>query len=214
VISIYDCQAIFFDFDGVILESLDIKAEAFAGLYADKGFHTVAAVKKHFYRRTGISRHLKIRECHRQYLGADPSAEEVTALAERFGAQIDAGMLSCPMVPGALELLTALPDETLRFVVSGTPQEELRTQIEARGLAPHFTSVHGSPRDKVTIIETLKERHGVDPVRAVMIGDGILDHDAAVETGLNFLGRVAVGRQNPFPQTAETVADLGEWLGV
>lgn len=54
------------------------------------------------------------------------------------------------------------------------------------------------------------------PGRALAIGDAITEYDAARALGIPFLGVVAAGEQNPFPQdlpAVSTLEGLAERLG-
>lgn len=61
-------EAVIFDFDGVIVESADIKTEAFIALYKEHGAQAVAAAVAHHQANGGISRRKKIRHIHREHL--------------------------------------------------------------------------------------------------------------------------------------------------
>ena len=51
--------AVVFDFDGVILESADVKTRAFVELYAAHGAEVVDRVREHHLANLGISRFKK-----------------------------------------------------------------------------------------------------------------------------------------------------------
>ena len=52
-------KSIIFDFDGVILDSLEAKSEAFEELYADYGTSIVKKVRKYHLSNGGVSRQKK-----------------------------------------------------------------------------------------------------------------------------------------------------------
>ena len=54
-------EAIFFDFDGVLVESVDIKTTAFARLYAGHGEPVADAVVAYHRQNMGTSRFVKFR---------------------------------------------------------------------------------------------------------------------------------------------------------
>ena len=76
-------QIIFFDFDGFLVESVEIKNYAFRKLYAEHG---------------GISRVVKIRHCHWAFLGIDLTHQDLTALADRFADDVEELVTACPSV--------------------------------------------------------------------------------------------------------------------
>ena len=62
-------KAIIFDFDGVILESLEIKTNAFKKLYKSYGTDIVDKVAIHHLENGGVSRYEKFKIYHNQFLG-------------------------------------------------------------------------------------------------------------------------------------------------
>ena len=91
-------QIIFFDFDGVLVESVEIKNYAFRNLYAEHGEGIVEKVLAHHAEHGGISRVLKIRHCHWAFLGIDLTHQDLTALAARFSDDVEELVTACPSV--------------------------------------------------------------------------------------------------------------------
>jgi phosphoglycolate phosphatase-like HAD superfamily hydrolase len=200
--------AIIFDFDGVIVESGDIKTAAFRALYRPFGPDVEAAAVAYHLANGGISRRTKIRHIHREYLGIDLTATELETLAARFSALVEDAVVAAPMVEGAEEMLKRLDGHLPRFVVSGTPTEELTRIVSRRGLARAFTEVHGSPPEKPPIIRDILSRYGLTPADVVFVGDAMTDWRAAQETGIRFIGRVRESMANPFPPDVPVVPHL------
>jgi phosphoglycolate phosphatase-like HAD superfamily hydrolase len=191
-------RAIVFDFDGVILESADVKTEAFLELYAAHGPELVAKVRAHHLANLGISRFKKFAWIAEHLLGKPITEAESVALGERFTELALARVLAAPMVPGAQAALDALAGKLPLFVASGTPQGELDLIVDRRGLRRYFREVWGTPAEKPDIVRDLLARHALAPEQVLFIGDGLSDHKAAVATGLHFLAR-------------DTPALRGEW---
>lgn len=204
-------DAIFFDFDGVLAESTDIKTEAFRTLYAPYGAAVVAQVLEHHRAHGGVSRRKKIRWCHKYLLGRRLSEPELEQLAEHFSRLVEYAVAESAWVPGAWETLQELHGRLPMFVISGTPKGELQRIVARRQMTHFFVEVHGSPPSKVPIIRDLLERHGLAADRVLFVGDSTTDYDAAKATGLPFLGRVAPGDDNPFPPGTEIVPDMTEF---
>lgn len=201
-------DAVFFDFDGVLAESAQIKADAFATLYAGYGGWVLAAVMAHHKTREGISRVEKIRHCHKAILGVELTPEELDTLARRYSTEVEERVISCAWVKGAREFLETHAGRLPLFVISGTPEDELCRVVERRGMGRYFTGVRGSPPGKAPIICEILDAQGLSPSRVLFIGDAMTDYEAAQATGVYFLGRVAPGRTSPFPAGTTTVTDL------
>ncbi len=203
-------KLIVFDFDGVILESADIKTRAFHQLFAahpDK----LDAIVAHHEANAGVSRFKKFQHIHRHILGKPLSSEEERMLGERFEALVIDEVTRCQFVPGAMEFLQAHSRTHPLFVASGTPEGELRRIVAARGLAPFFREVYGSPMEKASILERILAVMGVPQASLVFVGDGRSDYEAAKTAGVGFIGRARPGRRHPFDGLeVPLIADLFE----
>lgn len=183
-------RAVVFDFDGVILESADVKTEAFVELYAEHGDEVVGQVRAHHLANLGISRFKKFAWIAENVLGRALTEADSAALGRRFSDLALAKVLVAPFVPGAEAALAALGALRLpMFVASGTPHDELQLIVERRGLGPAFREVHGTPREKPEILRDLLARLGLTPDQLLFIGDGMSDYQAARAVGTEFLAR-------------------------
>lgn len=201
------CQAIFFDFDGVIVESTEIKTQAFRELYGEHVRELVDIVAYHTSNE-GISRQEKILYCHKNFLDIKLSEKELAKLANKYSTLVKQAVIECDSVPGALDFLKANCASTPMFVVSGTPEGELREIVKARKLNCYFTSVHGSPNHKVPILNEQMQLHGFEREQCLFVGDALTDYNAANKTGLTFIGRVAQGHVNLFPKGTTVIEDM------
>ena len=62
-------DAVVFDFDGVLVESVDVKTDAFAALYRPYGSDIVEKVVAWHMAHGGVMRFEKFRHFHRVFLG-------------------------------------------------------------------------------------------------------------------------------------------------
>jgi phosphoglycolate phosphatase-like HAD superfamily hydrolase len=202
-------QAVIFDFDGVLVESADIKTRAFAELYAPCGAEVVRQIVAYHRANAGKSRYLKFRYCQERILGRPPlSGAEERDLDRRFSELVVEQVVAAPAVAGAEALLRRWHDTVPLFVASGTPQEELRAIIERRGMRGWFTGVYGAPATKTEIIAAVIAGHGCQSSRVLVIGDAMSDFEGALANHALFLGRVPKGEAGPFPKQVVTVPDL------
>jgi len=185
-------KAVVFDFDGVILESADIKTDAFVELFDAHPEH-LEAIRAHHLKNLGISRYEKFRWIYANLFRQELTEEQSQALGRGFSDLVFEKVLACPFVPGALETLRRLHGELPLYVASGTPHEELLRIVERRELGGFFEEVHGSPRKKASVLAAVAERHGLRPEEVVMVGDGESDYRAACAAGTRFYARRTPG---------------------
>lgn len=182
-------RAVVFDFDGVIVESGDIKTEAFLELFADYPHH-LDAIKRHHLDNLGVSRFKKFAWIYQNVLREPYDTGEKIRLGDRFSAIVFQKVCETPLVAGAREALEVLAKAGVHLVVaSGTPQDELDRIVDARGLRGFFAEVHGSPTEKATAVSAVIKRWGLAPTEVLFVGDGTTDHEAATRTGVRFLAR-------------------------
>lgn len=186
-------DAVVFDFDGVIVESADIKTEAFRALFADGHPGLADEIVAYHLSNEGISRYDKFRHIYAEMLNEPLSHEQEIALGDRFSELVFEAIIAAPFVPGAVEFLQANPASRPLFIVSGTPEEELRLIARTRGVDGYFKEIHGTPRKKPELVEGILERYGFSRDRVAFIGDADSDRKAAHATGLRFIARVVPG---------------------
>ena len=115
-------EAIIFDFDGVIIDTLGIKSEAFAHIYSSYGKSVVEKVVDFHIKNGGVSRYEKIKYCHKQFLNQDISEEELTVLITNFSDFVMSKINNCPFVKGIMSFFEQNADKYKMFISSGTPE--------------------------------------------------------------------------------------------
>ncbi|MBF0228012.1 MAG: HAD family hydrolase [Desulfamplus sp.] len=207
-------KAVFFDFDGVILDSVNVKTEAFAKMFRSYGSEVEQKVVDYHLAHCGISRFNKFRYYYEKLLNKSINEEEIANLGDKFSQLVLQGVLEAPFIEGALESLQLLHKQNIpAFVVSGTPEEELKFIIKRRNIEVWFKEVHGSPRLKHEIIQDIQKRYNIESSKSLFVGDAMTDYNAAKATGTRFFGIVSKNTSSPFPQDTQissTVCFLSE----
>lgn len=210
-------KAIFWDFDGVIAESVNVKTEAFYNLYLPYGNEIAEKVRRHHLDNGGMSRFEKFRHYQTRFLGQpEPVDEEIVKdLAARFSELVLEGVIDAPFVPGVEEVLREESGKMDFYVISGTPTEEMRLIVKERGLDPYFKGVFGSPESKSHWSAALLAEHGYRPDEVVFIGDAKSDYKAAQENGLTFILRRHDDNKELFADyKGHTIEDFNDFAAV
>ena len=192
-----EIQAIFFDFDGVILESVDVKGWAFGKLFEDYPDHVDEIVAYH-YANGGVSRFDKIRYFYEQLIKKSLSEDHFEELCNKFSNLVFDRVLSCEFVPGAQAYLEAIHKKCLSFVVSGAPHQEIIEITNQKNLSHYFVEVCGSPTKKETWVNALMSKYEIDPQKALFVGDAMSDYEAARINGITFVARVNATNKRVF----------------
>lgn len=198
-------DAIFFDYDGVVVESVAVKTRAFGQLFEEFGDTVVAEVLAFHTANLGMSRYAKFEHFYANILQLPLSDDEVVTLDTRLTALIEAGMRDVVLVRGCEEFLTRHCPPIPAYVVSATPQRDITLDVTQRGLDGHFVAAFGSPTSKADHIATVMKTESLDPARCVMVGDARADLQAARANGIAFVGRRGDGEPDVFGTDAAVV---------
>lgn len=194
-------EAVFFDFDGVICDSANIKTEAFAEMYKPYGSEVQKQVVAYHLNNGGVSRFEKFKYWHRIHLNSDINDEQLEALSNNFSELVLKKILEASYIEGATETLNALKDRKITaYIVSGTPDDEIKYIIREKGLTEFFKEVYGSPRKKGDIVKDILSRESFNADKCIFIGDAMSDYQAAVSNGIHFLGIAPSGKNSIFPE--------------
>jgi phosphoglycolate phosphatase-like HAD superfamily hydrolase len=182
-------SALVFDCDGVILESVDIKSQAFFTLAEPFGPDAQQRFLEYHERQAGVSRFTKFEWLYATIVGRKITADESETLGRRFSLLCREAVRTAPFVPGFQALLDTYSGRIPLFVASGTPHQELVEILESRGIAGKFAGIYGTPPAKAALLRRIIAEHSLDPSTTVMIGDGETDYEVARQAGTLFFGR-------------------------
>lgn len=183
-------DAVIFDFDGVILDSLKLKEQGFRDIFA--GFPEPQIEELLAYHRLhgGVSRFVKIKYFFEKIRGESVSLEQEKKYAENFSKIMKKNLVNKNYLnPKILELIKKLNLEKIPcHIASGTEESELKFLAEALGIKDYFKSVRGSPTPKEELVREILKGHGYEKARCVLIGDSMTDYEAAKSNGVKFCG--------------------------
>ena len=183
-------KALIFDFDGVILESADIKTAAYRKLFEEEYPDKVEEFIKYHTVNSGISRYVKIQYFYEKILGIKITGKKKKELINKFSQIVFEKILRASFVKGMPEFLEENYKKFPLFVVTGTPDEEINSIIKKRKLNFYFKETLGSPKEKKDIIFDILSRYKWNPREVVFFGDAESDLRAAEETGAIFVVRI------------------------
>jgi len=176
------------DFDGVVIESNEVKTEAFRHVFARFPEHAEAMTAFH-HKYVSLSRFSKFDHLL-ALMGRADDAALMTDIAVDFSKRVTEGMMTVPLVRGAENFLHKVSPRLPIYLASVTPAEELAGILAQRGLTQWFRDMYGCPPwTKPAAIQDVLTREGVKPVNALLIGDSAGDQRAAQITGVDFLAR-------------------------
>lgn len=201
-------KAILFDFDGVIVDSVNVKTEAFRELFSNEKEHLQEIIEFHLA-NGGMSRFVKFDIIYRDILNKPLLEEQSKELGKKFSQLVTQKVIECTYMSGALEFIQKYSKQVPLFIASGTPQGELQEIATQRGLNSYFKEIHGTPRGKPEIIRDILNRFHLKTQEMPFIGDAINDYKAALETNSPFYGYALDGNSG-FPDEVNIVRSFQE----
>jgi len=199
-LDIFRYKVIMLDFDGVILESVSVKTEAFRRLFSERTEFVDDIVKFHL-KNGGMSRYDKFRYIYSDILHEELTEDRFKSLCDVFAKYVYEGVVNSPFVLGANEFINRCHDNKIPlYLVSATPEDEIISITKDIGIYDKFNQVYGYPMTKVDCISQILKENGLtqNPKQALFFGDAINDYKAANKTGISFVGRVPNGECNVF----------------
>jgi beta-phosphoglucomutase-like phosphatase (HAD superfamily) len=184
-------QAMIFDFDGVLADSVEVKTDAFRQMFVAYGKEIQEKVVEHHRHHGGMTRKEKLVYYHKQFLGKNLTPARLSELCDTFSSLVVQKVIAAPQIPGAEAFLTRCRAENiLCFVDSATPDDELARIVEQRGLSGYFEKILGSDRTKTRNLAWILETCDLLPSQCLFFGDAGSDREAALACDVDFMGIV------------------------
>ena len=180
---------IVFDFDGTLVDSNEIKNQAFFDVTSDipnanKILRSILKIQD-FGDRYKIFDHLcEELKSYNEYLKFDSSflVTEYTNLCERK-------ILKAPYIFGAKHALNKLYNLNFKlFISSATPQKELIKIVKQKNMYNYFEKVFGSPHSKFQHIDKIILDFNCNASEILYIGDSEVDRVASLSSNCHFIG--------------------------
>ena len=177
---------VFWDFDGVIKDSTEVKCRAFEKLFKEYGEAVVRKVLLHHENNGGVSRFIKIPFYYSEYVGENINKEKTYRLARIFSGLVVDKVVNSPWIPGVEKILRENPFQQKFVLVTGTPQEEMEVILNKLEMNNVFIAIYGAPKEKGPSVKFELENN-IHGLNSVFIGDAYTDYEAARLNGIPFI---------------------------
>ena len=203
---------IIFDFDGVLVDSNEIRYTGFEVLFKDYPKHQVMELVNMLVRMVGSLDTKRFRLFFEKIRGELISNKEVLRFAQYYSDIVAKKVEEAPTILGSIEYLEKYSRTYKCSIVSGSDQDELRQICKNRSISKYFCKILGFPVEKAVNIKRLIAREGWKASECLYIGDSINDYDAALANVIDFLGRDS-GAMDWGKKEVPWIADLSELEG-
>lgn len=181
-------STILWDFDGVLLNSNEVRDKGFLEVLKDFPEEEVNQLMRFHQANGGLSRYVKFRYFFEKIREEAITAEEIQEWANKFSKIMLHSLINNEL----------LIEETINFVkknhknhsmhiVSGSDGNELNQICKGIGINHFFKSIQGSPTPKKQLVADLIEKHQYSLNQCLLIGDSINDYEAAKNNKIYFM---------------------------
>ena len=156
-----DYEIILWDFDGVIKESVAIKAYAFENLFSNYDQQIRLQIRRHHLSNTGLSRFIKI-PLYLRFAGIKVTTKTINEYARKFSELVKQLVIDSPWVPG-VEKYLKLNYQSKKFILlTATPKEEIDDILIKLDILRYFHEVYGSQSSKINSMSNAIEKFQCD----------------------------------------------------
>lgn len=180
-------NVIFWDFDGVILDSNKIRDYGFLKCLEEYPEEQVNQLMEYHRLNGGFSRYVKFRYFFEEVRNEQISLEEVDIWAQKFSKIVIKELINPELlIQENLNYIKENYQSIKMHVVSGSDQNELRYVCSQLGIDHYFQSIHGSPKPKKDWVKEIIELHKYELNECLLIGDSVNDAEAAEYNSIEF----------------------------
>ncbi|MCG9972599.1 HAD family hydrolase [Christiangramia crocea] len=182
-------EIILWDFDGVILDSMEIRSLGFRKVLSQYPAEQVEELLTFHKQNGGLSRYVKFRYFLEEIRGEENAKEEVQQMSEAYSSIMRKKLKSKDLlIDEVLEFISKNHKKFDMHIVSGSDGDELRYLCSNLEISDYFLSINGSPTPKIELVSLLLSNYSYVNEKVCLIGDSINDYDAAMANNIEFFG--------------------------
>lgn len=181
---INEIDVVYFDLDGVIINSNSIKSKAFEIAVCSYGEVEREKFKIYCKKSGGISRYERFTFFVEKILNLSNSPELVQQLIREYESILSSNFDDVEVDFGLIEIRKILPKAKF-YIVTGSKTREAISLMRKLDLINLFDGgIYGSPTCKIDILHELRK---VNPSNSIYIGDSAYDYHSAVQNNIHFI---------------------------
>ena len=138
--NIFETKIMVFDFDGVIIDSTEVKVDEYRNLFSQftKNEDTLNKIISIYRNSAGIPREITLKKVFKEVLDKTVSNQEVENLSLDYSKQIFQRLEAIEPLKGFLEYL-AIHKEINKHIISGAPNSDVSYLIKKLNLTKYFS---------------------------------------------------------------------------
>jgi len=184
-----EIKNIFWDFDGVLLDSNAIRDYGFCEVLKEFPKQQVDKLLAFHRENGGWSRYIKFRFFFEEIRNEKISDSEVQSWADKFSNAVLFRLKNHNLlINDSLNFVKSNFEKYNMHIVSGSDGIELNYLCEYFKIDKFFKTIQGSPTPKKELVKIVMEGHKYDATKTVLVGDSKNDWEAAIENKIEFIG--------------------------
>lgn len=187
---LFEKKVYFFDFDGVIVNSNNIKALNFYKIFNIKNLKLKRKIINYHNKNVGVDRNSKIEFFINNFSELAKFKNNKKTLINKFRNLCIKEISSCAEIEGAKNFLNNIKKNKSEIILcSATPELELKQILKKRKIYKLFDIIYGYPSKKSDIISTaVSKRKKTNSLSDfVYFGDSNIDYLAARNNKIDFV---------------------------
>ena len=182
-------KVLVFDFDGTLIDSNQLKYNAFFELFPPDDPHKKIVIGV-LHKYVEESRYVILREILKRIDSKRANEYDldykIQELADKYNKIVVDGVKCCGEIPGAAKALEYLSKKYKLYLSSTTPEEDLKEIVKQRGWDSYFQDISGYPKRKSDTLIAIIDREGLATDEVLVVGDGESDRIASEIAGCEF----------------------------
>ena len=182
-------DVIIFDFDGVIIDSMEVRDYGFKKIFEQYSNEKIDELIKYHRINGGLSRFHKIKYFYESILKREIDDEKISNYANSFSLIMKEELIKSKyLINDCIEFIKENSSKYEMHIASGSEEKELKYLCKKLDIDKYFKSISGSPIHKNELVKIIIDKNNYKNERVVIIGDSINDYEAAVENNIKFIG--------------------------
>ena len=182
-------STIFWDFDGVILNSNEVRTEGFKYIFDSYSKKHIDMLINYHTINGGLSRYEKIEYFSQKILDKKLNEQEKKQYAELYGNYCRERLCDKNLlIKNSINFISENHKNFDFHLVSASDEKELIYLCSNLNIKKYFKSISGSPVNKIENIKRLLKSNNYIESKCCLIGDSINDKVAAIENSISFFG--------------------------
>tara|TARA_B100001059_G_scaffold51041_1_gene44476 strand:+ start:7553 stop:8161 length:609 start_codon:yes stop_codon:yes gene_type:complete len=178
----------FWDFDGVLIESDDIRTAGFEHVFRAYNTSVISKIINFHKKNGGLSRYFKINHFYEVIIKKKLTKDLLELHLTDYTNFVYERLINPKLLIS--ENLTFIKKNQSKnhFIVSASDEKELKSICNNLKIDYLFSEIKGSPQIKENNILSIISKNKLNKAKCVLIGDSINDLNAATIANIDFIG--------------------------